>query len=349
MLRSTVGAFDRHGLVSGNLTGADASREHAIRTTRRITRHEWWDEVVEGMPIRSRLPIDLDPATTHGPFLAGIDAAGGHLAAVEFTGTPDAKTLSKVGLLIDYQPNEGATLVGDVPLEFEATQSFFVPDAAAALDPLIDAGSLSLALALQLDDDRVLAVTDRCSGNVGVTGSDLQLLLPPLSGRLAGRSWRTIVAGSRTDSAGTYRHSSLIELPNDSSSGFRLPRFPTLTSPQEGSVALASGFDVVFSLPNDALFGAIELRSDDGTELLLWQVIVPPDATSFSFVALPPPSSTPLQPGRTYTLTLSAWFGEVITDSVPPYRDLIAWAQSVPPIEIGARQVARHSITITTN
>ena len=112
----------------------------------------------------------------------------------------------------------------------------------------------------------------------------------------------------------------------------------------------ASGFEVQYTLPAGCLGGKLELRSEDpGVDVLLWEVLVRPDDPDFSFITLPVEAETPLVAGRTYTLTVTAWFGDVDIDSPDEYADFVAYVQSVAPVEAGVRQVTSRSIEITTN
>jgi hypothetical protein len=85
-------------------------------------------------------------------------------------------------------------------------------------------------------------------------------------------------------------------------------------------------------------------------ETLLWQIVVPPDLTQFAFVTLPAEAATPLLAGRSYTLTVSAYFGtSVLATADDPYADLSGFLQSIGSTEIGVDQVTRRSLTLTTN
>jgi hypothetical protein len=78
--------------------------------------------------------------------------------------------------------------------------------------------------------------------------------------------------------------------------------------------------------------------------------MLPPTTSTFAFVTLPLDVPTPLLAGRTYTLTLSAFFGDgLLATSVTPYDDLSTYPQSVGSAALGIRQVARRAITITAN
>ncbi len=350
VLRAPLGAFDRHGLVAGTLLGADPSRLQRLRVTRRISLQEWWDDVVEGVPIPSSLPIDVDPATTHAAFQAGVAVAGGNLAAAEVTTAGGITTLQKAGIADERVPSEGGMTQIDIALDLTATTTFVVANALTALDPDIVVANLRFALALEQPSGRVVDVVRELGGNLSSAGNDLQFQLPELTGSRAGSRWLALVQGTSSSGAATLRHSSVIRLPSDGASGFALPTFPTISFPPPSAMVAATGFTVGFTLPA-CQFGKIELRSDAGGELLLWQAIVPPDQTQFTFVQLPSEAATPLVAGRTYELTVSAYrgFSGPLIASSNPYRDYATFVQSIGFTEGGVEQVSRRTVTITTN
>lgn len=346
LLRAPLGAFDRHGLVRGVVVGADPTRSHELRSTRRITRQEWWDDAVAGMPIRSSLPLDVDPATTHAAFAVGVAAAGGNVCATEFTTDAGQKRLQRAAVLEEFEPVEGGVVDADLPLAFDATLAFVVPDAVSSVDPAVGLAGMEFALALDQGEGRVVDVARGLRGNLTATATDLRFLLPPLTDGLLGRRWLVALQGASTSGGVTSSCAALIELASPSTGGFVFQPLPTLSSPAPDATVAASGFEVAFALPPAATFGTIDLDSDDGTGHLLWHVVVPNTATAFAFVALPPDVATPLVPGREYTLTLSAWYGPVSTGSPDPYPDLVAFAQTIAPIEAGLTQIARRSIRV---
>lgn len=349
VLRTPVGAFDRHGLVAGSLLGADPAQQHALRATRRLTLEEWWDDLVDGVPLVSSLPIDVDPALTHGPFVAGVAAPGGNLAAIQFSGTSDAKTLLAAGIAADVVPVEGARIARDLPLDLPAITPFDVADALVNLPPEVVLADLRFALALEQTNGTVVDVARGIAGNVAPLGAALRFTLPALGGALGSGRWRALIGSTATSGAATLRHDNLVTLPADGAS-FRFQPFPVITAPAGAATVPATGFTVQYSLPPGALHGTIELRSDTATDTLLWQVVMPPQQTQFVFVRLPDPAPTPLVAGRTYTLTVSALFGNgVLGGSLDPYSDLSTFLQSIGEVERGVTQVTRSSIQITTN
>lgn len=347
-LRTPVAAFDRHGLVQGSLTGVDGTREHSLRATRRIDLQEWWSELVDGEQAAARLPIDVDPATTHGAFVAGVPSAGGHLAAIEFTSSGGVRTLQKVGLLQDVVPVEGERIARDLPLALPAATAFDVVGALSGLAPEIVVADLRADLALLQPSGRVVDVA-RDLALTSAVGDDLRVTLPALAGDLATSQWLALLRSSSSSGGVTSSHATLLTLP-DTGGTTRLPSFPTLSSPAPGATVAASGFTVTYAVPASARYATIELRSENGGETLLWQVLLPPTTSTFAFVTLPLDVPTPLLAGRTYTLTLSAFFGDgLLATSVSPYDDLSTYPQSVGSAALGIRQVARRAITITAN
>lgn len=346
VLRTPFGGFDRHGLVAGNLTGASASQMHSIRVTRRLTLQEWWDNVVEAVPIESRLPIDVDPAATHLAFQVGMDAIGGHLAAIEYTAAA-SNALEKVGLLTDYVPVEGGVTSQDVPLDNVANATFAVTGAAAGVSADVDLATLQLALGLLQSNGNLVDVARDLGGSVSVNGEDLGLRLPPLTGDLSGGQWLALLSGSTVSGGTTSKHYSWLSLTQPVTAGFAFPEFPDLVSPAPGASVSADGFVASFTLPPGAVGGVLELRSQLGQDLLLWQAVVPPDVQEFSFVSLPVEANSPLVAGRTYVLTLTAWFGTIDIASPDVFGDFVSFWQSVGIAEAGVNRISRRSITIT--
>jgi hypothetical protein len=352
VLRAPLGAFDRHGIVQGTVTGADPAREHRLRATRRFELQEWWEDLVEGTPLPSALPIDVDPAVTHGAFRAGVAVAGGHLAAAELGTTGGITTLHKLGIATGLQPTEGGVLARDLPLDLPATTTFAVPGAIAGLDPAIAVGDLTFALALSMPSGGAVDVVRGIGGNHVANGNDLALSLPALAGPLAGMSWCALLQGSATAGGATTTQRSLLRLTGATAEA-AVPMLapPVLTSPIPGATVPATGFTVSYTLPAGSLYATIELRSDTGAELHLWQVTLPPGVTSFAFRVLPTEAQTPLVAGKTYTLTLAAYrtLAGPLTDKPEAYRELTSFLRSVGALERGVDGMSSVSIQVTTN
>ncbi len=350
--RRSLGAFDRHGLVAGTLTGVDPARQHELRATRWIELQEWWDDVVDGVPLASSLPKDVDPAVTHGDFRVGVDARGGHVAAAELTVAGAVRTLQKLGLATALAVPEGAVTALDVALDRVATASFALPGALAGLDPAIPAADLRLDLALELSNGTVVDCVRDLGGNHAAAGSDLVCTLPALTGSLAGHRWRVLLRGAATQGGATIEQRTLNALRGDAGdAGVAMLAPPTLLAPAAGATVPATGFVVQFELPAGCMFARLDVVSVQGGEQLAWRVYIPPEATSFEFVQLPPEAASPLVAGRSYSLTLSAYRADTgrLTVSDDAFRDVTTFLQSVGPAEFDCVAVSSRSITVTTN
>jgi len=356
--RASLGAFDRHGRLSGTVLNADPSRVQQVRTTRRLELREWWDDVVEGVPIRSSLPVDVNPGLANSfAFTAGVDRAGGNVAIVETLGTSPVTTLNKVGIVTDLTVAEGTTTTRDITLDqiVPATVNFTVPQGLANLATTITVPSLRCALALEQPNGRVVDVVRDLGGNHVASGSDLALRLPPLTGQLANHRWRVITTG--TGSAplgGTLTQRTLVTLRGagvvaEDPAPF-LPT-PTIQAPAANAAVAASGFPVTLTLPSGTLYATLELRSTTASDTLLWQVYLRPDTTQFTFPTLPSQAATPLVAGRTYTLTLTAYRASAgpATGGVFDYRGVTTFLRSLGTTERGVDSVSSHSITITSS
>lgn len=352
VLRTPLGAFDRHGIVAGELVGADAGREHQLRVTRRLELQEWWEDAAEGTPLPSALPKDVDPFTTHAAFRAGVASSGGHVVAAELHTAAAITTLDRLGVLADVVPTEGAVLARNLPLDLPATTTFTAPGAVTGLHAAIAAADLTLALALQQPSGRGIDVVRGIGGNHTAVGDDLNLLLPELAGQLAGHRWCVLVQGTGLDGADQLRQLSLLRLSGQSPEA-TVPMLgvPTITAPANGDTVAAAGFTVQFSLPAGALYATIELHSQVGGDLALWQVLLPPTATEFTFTALPTGVATPLIAGRSYALTVSAHraLAGPLAGNSRSYSKITGLVQSIGALERGVDAIASRTIQVTAN
>ena len=221
--------------------------------------------------------------------------------------------------------------------------------APAVIDPEVDLNTLDLALGLIREDGSFIDVARDLGGSYDtITPGNLSFTLPALAGDLLNNQWLALLSGTKTTADVTSSHASLIAMLGQSTPGFTIPEFPTLTVPAANDEVSANGFTTSFTLPAGAVGGSVELHSLDSNDLLLWQVLVRPDATGFTFVKLPSVAETPLQAGRTYTLTITAWFGTIDINSPNLFGDFVSYAQTIGIIEAGVTQISRRSIPITT-
>lgn len=346
--RTSLGRFDRHGLVAGTITGANGSATHELRATRRLRLREWWEEVVDGFTIPSALPVDVDPATTHGAFQVGIDKVGGNIVTAELD-TSSGRRLDKLAVATGVAAQEGTVTALDVPLDHVANVTYTAAGALAALEPTL-AGGFAVDLALSDRDGFAVDVTRALTGNHTVSGNDLALTLPALSGGLANWRWSALAKTSGTVAGNPATQAAFVQFDNNGSVGTPaiLP-LPTLTvdgTPTTDSV-MAS-----FVLPANTFYGVLSLKAQSGSdELLLWDVYLPPDVTSFEFVRLPDQAATPLVPGRGYTLTLTAYGssgnGGVIAQSDNTYRIVTTYLQSISATEWGVDAFSSVQVTFS--
>lgn len=352
VLRTPLGAFDRHGIVAGELVGADGGREHRLRVTRRLELQEWWEDAAEGTPLPSALPIDVDPATTHSAFRAGVASSGGHLVAAELHATGGITTLDRLGVLADVVPTEGAVLARNLPLDLAATTTFTAPGAVTGLHAGIAVADLTMALALEQPSGRGIDVVRGIGGNHTVVGDDLQLLLPSLTGQLAGHRWCALLQGTGVEGPDQIRQLSLLRLSGQAPEAtVPMLAVPTIAAPGNGDTVSAAGFTVQFTLPAAALYATIELHSQVGGDEALWQVLVLPTATEFTFTALPTGVATPLVAGRTYALTVSAYraLAGPLVGTSHLYAKITGLMQSIGALERGVDAIASRTIQVTAN
>jgi len=348
--RAELGAFDRHGVLVGRLTAVDPARQHGIRATRRFELHEWWQEVVAGGQSISRLPVDTDPALTHGDFRIGVAAGVGHVVGIETSDVGGLARLEKLGLLPDLVAIDGGASAADVALDQNASAVFAAPGLLAGLDPAIPVADLRLDLALQQASGLGIDVARGLARNHAASGPDLELTLPGLTDRLAGFRWWGYLAGGASSSGFEIRQGVLLRFRPPPVQAAFLP-VPEISVPAPGALVDPTGFTVEFGLPPGTLYGVLELRSHGAGETLIWEAYVPPTASSFAFVRLPTQAATPLRSAKTYTLRLSA-FGSrsgVLVGAGQAYQKSTSNLQSIGAVERGVDCFSSRSFLIQTN
>lgn len=354
VLRQSLGRFARHGYLTGEVADVTPGAGYETRVTRRITRQELWDGVFDGEEA-APFPVDLEISDVQTAFQVGVPVAGGNVSLVELDdqGGAGPRALQRAAVLAGVREGlvEGAPLALPAPVELAALAAapFRLVDALDAAPSDVDPAALQLSLGQLAPGAGVVDVARDIDGSVVAAGPDLEVSLPPLG---AAEAWILMLGGQAGDVAAgdvATAHASMVDVAGPDTEGFRFRAFPELTSPLPLAEVAASGFEVAFSLPAGCVAGELELRSDGPDGLLLWEVLVRPEMDSFAFVELPADAETPLVAGRTYTLTVSAWFGTIDIDTEDTFGDFVAFAQSIAPIEAGVRQVTSRSIQITTN
>ncbi|MEC8651749.1 MAG: carboxypeptidase-like regulatory domain-containing protein [Planctomycetota bacterium] len=352
VLRQPLGAFERHAYVTGSVAGTDPALLYETRVTRRLTRQDLWNDVFEGAPPLDAYPVDAGVSAIDPAFRVGLPVAGGNVAVAELEDQgASGFALRRAAVLAGVRSGlvEGSELALPAPAPLEAAATFRLTDALSGAPSEVDPANLSMSLGQVVDGAGVVDVARDVDASITQAGADLELALTALP---AGAQWLVMVGGESEANGVTSSHASMVEVADAATAGFSFQPFPSLASPAPGATVPAAGFEVEFSMPPSAIGGMLELRSvDQGDDLLIWEVLVRSDWPDFRFVTLPieAAADTPLIAGRTYQLTVTAWFGEFDIDSPDPFGEFAAYAQSIAPIEAGVRQVTRRSVEITTN
>ncbi len=342
----TVGAFDRHGTLRGNLVGFVGGADHRLRASRPLEFDEWCDQVLVGAPATTALPARLGDGAA-AAFRFGVAQPRGHAVAVEGTTAGSVFTMTGIAAALDLEVAEGSATSADLVLA-RTFATFTVPQGAVALDAALGVADFTYDLAWQAPSGLLVDVVRGVGGGIAASGDDLTLQLPALAGEFAGGAWW--VALSATDALGTVRQQSLVRFDGATATATPLSALPTITAPTDGATVAADGFSVDFALPVGTLYATLQLTSP-GAEALEWTVVVPGDATSFQFVRLPTEARTALVAGRSYSLTLTAAradTGEVLLQQ-DPYRELTNFWMSLGVGERGVRALSSRTIQITAN
>jgi hypothetical protein len=349
-LRQPIGAFDRHGTATGPITGFDPAAEQRLRTTRLLELEDWFDDVFAGEPMQTSLPVKVDPTLPAGAFRVGIAVPSGNFAVAQGHTTSGLFTLDSVGIAAGLAVPEGVVTPFTLALDHPANVLFTAPGARGGLDAAFADGDLRFDLAFAETSGRVVDVARGIAGNIAVSGQDVVFSLPPLDGALAGGAWLCAFGASANTGTTAIAQRTLQRLQAGALPTIRFLPLPTITAPVDGAVVSSGGFTVDFALPPGSLYGTIDLHNG-GSEDLRWEVVVPPDLTSFRFWQLPTDVPTPLQASRSYTLTVTAYRADngVNNGSQDPYRDLTTYFYTTGAAERGVTAVSSQTITVNTN
>lgn len=343
------GVFDRHGIVRGQLVGADPLREQRISASRPLGIGEWFGARMQDGPSYQNMPVRVGGSLPAGSYSAGVAQPIGSVAVAEGTVTGGLFSLTGVGALLDLQVAEGSASDRDLPVDRPATESFAAPGALAGFDASFAAADLRFDLAFQQPAGRIVDIARDVAGNMTVGGADLTFALPALDGPFEGGSW-LVALRAQSEASGVGRSQRLLlRLRTTGSEVFPMLELPTIVSPTNGLGVSADGFTVQFASSPGATYTQIELRSE-GADTRAWTVVVPASTTEFAFVQLPVEAVSPLVPGRTWSLTVSSWRADVGIYADPAYYvELATFWSSLGAGNQGIRAGSSRSVTISTN
>ncbi|MCA8941313.1 MAG: hypothetical protein KDB80_02030, partial [Planctomycetes bacterium] len=302
-----LGRFDPFTVVTGSV--AEIGDTRIVRTTRRLARPDWLDEV-----FRDKALLEVLPSTLAAPsggvigFTARVPSAGGNLAVVAGTTAGPVFTLGHAWFEPAMMRAAGSSGSVDLGAGGAAGTTFTVVGGTTGLDAALTAADFSLDWAVEFDDGKFVDVARDVGGNHAFAGSDITIQLPDRSGDFAGARHLVALTGSATSGGATLTQRSLAEFEGPQSA-VTLHPVPTISQPAPGAMVSTQGFTVDFTVPTGTTFLVIQLRQEttdpNGDVIRDWTALMPPDDTSFEFRRLPGAAPTPLDVGA-YTLTLTA-------------------------------------------
>ncbi len=349
--RARTGAFDRHGLVEGSVTGGVAGRARELCATWPLTYREWFERVMLDdetsggrVPRKSEVTSDATAA-----FTIGVPRPRGHVSLAEHRVDAGRTVLDAAFVAFDLAPVEGnVERVAGAFARADAQFSILPP---TNLDARV-LGNLVADWGLQNASG---TVADVARGTVGVAlnlfSGSLTFDLPPLTGELAGARHRVCLRAAATSGGVSVEQRQAFTLTTLTTNA-AAPQLavPTLTSPAPGSLVSADGFSVEFTPPDDADFVVVRLASDSGGELREWTALLPPTARSFTFRRLPVEVAQVLASGRTWQLQVKAFraLNGPLGQQDRPYQTVISTFVSLGAAELGVDSLASLSISVST-
>lgn len=305
--RTPLGVYDRHGLYGGTLLGSGApGRALRVRATRRLALQDWYEAVMLDRDPIPPMPKPIDPQVLGGTaYRIGVPVPEGELAAVEgFTGGGEF-VLERIGLRSGLRPVGGTYSALDLPLDRICDTDHRLQQALVNRDPALPDAAIAVDLALELGAGRIVDVA-RGIGGLDLTGSDLGLRLPALTGPLASAKWHVALVGRFTDAAGEHTQRTWTPLTGTVTAALPLMPVPEVLEPPPDAMVSAAGFRVRWVTPPNALYMKLELFSELDGNVREWTAVVPGYLDSFDFRRLAPENPQPIVPGRTYRLRVSA-------------------------------------------
>ena len=290
-------------MVGGNLTGVASSNTRRVRASGGMTRQDFFDHALFGRTSARRTPTQVTPTGVSPAFWLGVPAGSGHLAGAEGTTTGGVFVLERLGV-VNVVAVQGETMTRDIPL-VAANSGFVIRNAVSGLDANLTVVDLRFGVAGEQSGGLVADLVRGVGGSsIGIAGNDATLNLPPLPAgvaRYVAVFGGTAVAGGVTRTQQIVTDLDGVNVPDVA----QLP-LPIVTSPLAAATVPGTGFNVDFTLPAECHYGVVQLRSDNGTEVRDWTVVVPRYATQAKFFLFPSVAPDVLIASRTWTLTVSA-------------------------------------------
>ncbi len=304
-LQSKVGSFARFGMYQGDITNSlGVGRVRRVSSSGGMTLQDWMDETVLALPSTAATPVQLDPAVTGGSsYVRGVPAGAGQLVAIEGTDLAGVFTLERMAVTNGLSVLEGSRQVQDLDLAHIVGSSFSVTGGLLNQDALITDADLSFDLAGELANGLVVDLARMVSGNITPAGDDVSVSLPTLPPGLT-RYW--LALGGSTSSAGAaVEQRSIVSFVDAANQGAGFLPLPLLSGITSGDAVPATGFSFGLTLPAQASYAIVQLRSDTGSDVKDWTAVLPWDATGYSFREFQAGVPAVLEAGRSWTLKVT--------------------------------------------
>lgn len=306
--RSPASSFDPHGLLVGSLVGAMSGSARRVLTHGYLNENDWFSLAMGAELPGMRLPRRVDPATTGGDdYVIGIPLGRASVAVLEGALSGSRFTPSRVAFLADLRGVESSRERVDLALSTGFSRNLIVRNVESSVDSQLAIGELEYRLGARLPDGKVLDVMPWSGGASADFGARRVLLpAPPASGALEAASMLGALRVAGTSGGVTRSQELYLTSVEDVSANF-LP-VPSITKPSPSStVPGADEFDVEWDVLDgvdyyELLLVAIGARDDDR----YWRVLLPGDATKFTFRKLVRKAGPVLGPGLEWKLTLRA-------------------------------------------
>jgi hypothetical protein len=302
--RRPLGAFERFGRVRGQYRGAGPDLR--VRVTTPVTFDTWLRAVLDRRAFDAGVPVFSEPSRDGGrEFELGVPDFGGDLVATSTAAEPGGTRLVDLA----FRGGLGVAPAADLPLDLgdplAAATPFTAVGALRGRDPRIPAAAFVADLGVLLAGGEVIDVARELGANVRAAAEDLVVELPALAGPAAGAQHLAMLHGAVRDQGADLEQWSLVRFGGPSAAAQPLLMVPVVGSPAPGATLPVAGFEVRYTLPADALWGTIVLRSAAGEPLRRWEAVVSPlrDAQRIRQM----PSGPAVLAAGSYTLEVTAY------------------------------------------